>query len=88
MRRHRLHALVAAVMMVLARWLRIRLAFRRQRDHRDRDPGNSTHRGFCLGAGAFPQNAAYNPTDTVCALAYFNVDNVIKKYIKNPGPMA
>ena len=46
------------------------------------------HNLFILGAGAFPQNAAYNPTDTVCALAYFNVDNVIKKYIKNPGPMA
>ena len=46
------------------------------------------HNVFVLGAGAFPQNAAYNPTDTVCALAYFNVDNVIKKYVKKPGPMA
>jgi hypothetical protein len=46
-----------------------------------------SHNLFVLGAGAFPQNAAYNPTDTVCALAYFNVDNVIEKHIKNPGQM-
>ena len=26
---------------------------------------------FVLGASAFPQNAGYNPTDTVAALAYF-----------------
>ena len=26
---------------------------------------------FSLGAGAFPQNAGYNPTGTVAALTYF-----------------
>src|SRR5262249_62018940 len=25
---------------------------------------------FVMGATAFPQNCGYNPTDTVCALAY------------------
>jgi gluconate 2-dehydrogenase alpha chain len=46
------------------------------------------HNIFVLGAGAFPQNAAYNPTVTVGALAYLNVDNVIKRYAKHPGPLA
>jgi gluconate 2-dehydrogenase alpha chain len=45
------------------------------------------HNLFVLGASAFPQNSAYNPTATVGALAYWNVDNVIKKYIKQPGPL-
>jgi gluconate 2-dehydrogenase alpha chain len=46
------------------------------------------HNLFVLGAGAFPQNAAYNPTGTVGALAYWNIDNVLKKYVKHPGPLA
>jgi gluconate 2-dehydrogenase alpha chain len=46
------------------------------------------HNLFVLGASAFPQNAAYNPTGTVGALAYWNMDNVIKKYINHPGPLA
>jgi gluconate 2-dehydrogenase alpha chain len=46
------------------------------------------HNLFVLGACAFPQNAAYNPTDTVGALAYWNVDNVLNKYMKQPGPLA
>ncbi|TAM58525.1 GMC family oxidoreductase [bacterium] len=46
------------------------------------------HNLFVLGASAFPQNSGYNPTGTLCALAYWNTEHVIKRYIKNPGPMA
>lgn len=42
---------------------------------------------FSLGAGAFPQNAGYNPTGTVAALAYLAADGIVKHYLKNPGPM-
>jgi gluconate 2-dehydrogenase alpha chain len=62
------------------------------------DPGTSAvnkyqqswdvHNLFILGAGAFPQNPAYNPTVTVGALAYLNVDNIIKRYAQHPGPLA
>ncbi|TAM75421.1 GMC family oxidoreductase [bacterium] len=45
------------------------------------------HNVFVLGASAFPQNSAYNPTAMLCALAYWNVDNVIKNYVKHPGPL-
>jgi gluconate 2-dehydrogenase alpha chain len=40
---------------------------------------------FSLGASSFPQNAGYNPTDTVGALAYYTADAVTKHYVKNPG---
>ena len=40
---------------------------------------------FVLGASAFPQNAGYNPTDTVGALAYLAADAITKQYLKNPG---
>ena len=40
---------------------------------------------FSLGASSFPQNAGYNPTDTVGALAYYTADAVTKRYIKKPG---
>ncbi len=40
---------------------------------------------FSMGASAFPQNAGYNPTGTVGALAYRTADAVTKRYIKNPG---
>ena len=43
---------------------------------------------FVLGASAFPQNAGYNPTGTVGALAYHTTDAVLKRYVKNPGPLA
>jgi len=43
---------------------------------------------FVLGASAFPQNAGYNPTGTVCALAYHTADAVLKRYVKKPGPLA
>jgi gluconate 2-dehydrogenase alpha chain len=40
-----------------------------------------------MGASVFPQNAGYNPTDTVGALAYWAVDAMLKRYLKNPGPL-
>lgn len=42
---------------------------------------------FVVGASAFPQNAGYNPTGTVGALAYWTADVIKKKYLKNPGPL-
>jgi gluconate 2-dehydrogenase alpha chain len=42
---------------------------------------------FVIGASNFPQNAAYNPTDTVGALAYMAADAIINRYLKSPGPM-
>ena len=43
---------------------------------------------FVLGASSFPQNAGYNPTGTVGALAYHTMNAVIKRYVKSPGPLA
>jgi gluconate 2-dehydrogenase alpha chain len=40
---------------------------------------------FVLGASAFPQNAGYNPTDTVAALAFFAAAAIRTQYLKNPG---
>ena len=40
---------------------------------------------FVLGASAFPQNAGYNPTLTVGALAYWAAAAIRDKYLKNPG---
>jgi gluconate 2-dehydrogenase alpha chain len=42
---------------------------------------------FVIGASAFPQNAGYNPTGTVGALAYLAADAIINKYVKAPGPL-
>ena len=42
---------------------------------------------FVTGATAFPQNAGYNPTDTVGALAYWAADAIRNQYLKNPGPL-
>src|SRR5580692_2370203 len=42
---------------------------------------------FVIGASAFPQNAGYNPTGTVGALAFFAADAIISKYLKSPGPL-
>ena len=39
------------------------------------------------GASVFPQNAGYNPTDTVGALAFWTADAIIAKYLKSPGPL-
>jgi gluconate 2-dehydrogenase alpha chain len=42
---------------------------------------------FVMGAGVFPQNAGYNPTDTVAALAYFAADAIRTRYLRDPGPL-
>ncbi|MEI9887122.1 MAG: GMC family oxidoreductase [Rhizomicrobium sp.] len=42
---------------------------------------------FVMGAGAFPQNAGYNPTGTLAALAYFSAAAIKDRYLKSPGPM-
>jgi gluconate 2-dehydrogenase alpha chain len=42
---------------------------------------------FVMGASAFPQNAAVNPTGTVCALAYWAAEAITTRYLKNPGAL-
>jgi gluconate 2-dehydrogenase alpha chain len=42
---------------------------------------------FVVGASAFPQNAGYNPTGTVGALAYWAAEAITKMYLKKPGPL-
>jgi gluconate 2-dehydrogenase alpha chain len=42
---------------------------------------------FVIGASCFPQNASYNPTGTVGALAYWAADAIVKQYVKSPGPL-
>ena len=45
------------------------------------------HNLFVMGACAFPQNAGYNPTGTVGALAYWSAQAIRTQYLKNPGPL-
>jgi gluconate 2-dehydrogenase alpha chain len=40
---------------------------------------------FVVGASAFPQNAAQNPTGTVGALAYWGAEAIRDRYLKAPG---
>jgi gluconate 2-dehydrogenase alpha chain len=42
---------------------------------------------FVMGASAFPQNAGYNPTGTVAALAFWSAAAIRDKYLKTPGPL-
>jgi len=42
---------------------------------------------FVMGASTFPQNASYNPTGMVGALAYWSADAITKRYLKSPGPL-
>jgi gluconate 2-dehydrogenase alpha chain len=42
---------------------------------------------FVMGSTAFPQNAGYNPTATVGALAYWAADAIVNQYLKNPGAL-
>jgi gluconate 2-dehydrogenase alpha chain len=42
---------------------------------------------FSMGAGAFPQQAGYNPTGTLAALAYLSADAIKSQYLKAPGPL-
>ncbi len=43
---------------------------------------------FVIGASAFPQNGANNPTATVGALACWAADAIRETYLKRPGPLA
>lgn len=45
------------------------------------------HNVFVLGSSVFPQNAGYNPTGTVGALAYWAADAIKTRYLPNPGPL-
>jgi gluconate 2-dehydrogenase alpha chain len=42
---------------------------------------------FVIGASAFPQNAGYNPTGTVAALAYWAAEAIRTRYLQSPGPL-
>ena len=42
---------------------------------------------FVIGANAFPQNAGYNPTGTVAALAYWSAEAIRSRYLKSPAPL-
>jgi gluconate 2-dehydrogenase alpha chain len=42
---------------------------------------------FSMGAGAFPQNAGYNPTATVAALTYHAAQQIKSQYLKAPGAL-
>jgi gluconate 2-dehydrogenase alpha chain len=43
---------------------------------------------FVLGASAFPQNSASNPTPTILALTYRTADAIVDRYLKNPAALA
>jgi gluconate 2-dehydrogenase alpha chain len=40
-----------------------------------------------MGASVFPQNASYNPTGVVGALAYWSAHAITTQYLKSPGPL-
>ena len=42
---------------------------------------------FVIGASNFPQNASYNPTDTVGALAYWASQAIVERYLRSPGKL-
>lgn len=42
---------------------------------------------FVMGASVFPQNASYNPTGAVGALAYWSANAITTQYLKSPGPL-
>jgi len=42
---------------------------------------------FVVGSCAFPQNAGYNPTGTVGALAYWAANAIRTQYLKKQGPL-
>ena len=42
---------------------------------------------FVIGASNYPQNASYNPTGTLGALAFWAADAIVTKYVKAPGPL-
>jgi gluconate 2-dehydrogenase alpha chain len=42
---------------------------------------------FVTGSALFPQNATYNPTDTVGALAYWEAAAIRDRYLRSPGAL-
>jgi gluconate 2-dehydrogenase alpha chain len=42
---------------------------------------------FVMGASGFPQNAGYNPTGTLAAMAYWSAAAIRGQYLKHPGPL-
>lgn len=42
---------------------------------------------FVVAANAFPQNPGYNPSGTVCALAFCAGTQIRDRYLTSPGPM-
>ncbi len=42
---------------------------------------------FVMGASVFPQNASYNPTGLIGALAYWSANAITTHYLKSPGPL-
>jgi gluconate 2-dehydrogenase alpha chain len=42
---------------------------------------------FVIGASNYPQNASYNPTGTLGALAFWAADAIVNTYLKSPGPL-
>lgn len=46
------------------------------------------HNLFVIGASNFPQNASYNPTGPVGALAYWAADAIVNRYLKSPQLLA
>lgn len=42
---------------------------------------------FVTGAGLYPQNAGYNPTATLAALAFMSADAIKQQYLNSPGPL-
>ena len=47
----------------------------------------NAHNLFVMGASVFPQNASYNPTGIVGALAYWSANAITTQYLKSPGPL-
>jgi gluconate 2-dehydrogenase alpha chain len=45
------------------------------------------HNLFILGASVFPQNAGYNPTGAVGALAYWAAEAITKRYLAHPNAL-
>ncbi|WP_115719513.1 GMC family oxidoreductase [Gallaecimonas mangrovi] len=45
------------------------------------------HNVFVMGASSYPNNAGYNPTETLAALTLWTAHHIINDYIKNPGSL-
>jgi gluconate 2-dehydrogenase alpha chain len=40
-----------------------------------------------IAGSVFPQNASYNPTGLVGALAYYSANAITTQYLKSPEPL-